>query len=57
MQRSSPSPSIRAISICANTIWKQLVNDYEKPPLDPGINEALDAFVFKRKAEGGAPIN
>jgi trimethylamine--corrinoid protein Co-methyltransferase len=30
---------------------------YEQPPLDPGIHEALEAFVARRKAEGGAPTN
>ena len=57
MQRSSPSSSVRANSIRANTIWKQLVKDFEQPALDPGIDEALDALVFRRKAEGGAPMN
>ncbi len=41
----------------ANTIWKQLVNDYAQPTLDPAIDEALSAFVCRRKAEGGAPMN
>lgn len=41
----------------ANAIWKQLLADYEQPPLDPGIVEALDAFVARRKEEGGAPMN
>jgi len=30
------------------------LSSYEPPPLDPAIKEALDAFVDKRKAEGGA---
>ncbi len=41
----------------ANQIWKQMLRDYEQPPLDPAINEALLAFVARRKAEGGAPMN
>jgi trimethylamine---corrinoid protein Co-methyltransferase len=41
----------------ANRIWKDLLAGYEEPPLDPGIREALEAFVARRKAEGGAPTN
>ena len=36
-------------------IWKQLLADYEQPPLDPAIDEELTAFVARRTAEGGAP--
>jgi trimethylamine--corrinoid protein Co-methyltransferase len=39
----------------ANTIWKRLLADAIPPPLDPPVLEALDAFVARRKAEGGAP--
>ena len=35
----------------ANRVWKQLLADYEEPPLDPAIREELDAFVTRRKAE------
>ena len=41
----------------ANTIWKQLLRDYEQPAMDPGALEAIDAFIARRKAEGGAPMN
>lgn len=41
----------------ANGIWKQLLREYEQPPLDAGIGEAIDEFITKRKAEGGAPMN
>lgn len=41
----------------ANRIWKELLANYEQPPLDDGIGEALEAFVGRRKAEGGAPTN
>lgn len=34
----------------ANARWKQLVNEYEDPGLDPAINEALTEFIDKRKA-------
>lgn len=39
----------------ANQIWKQLLADYTPPPIDPAIDEALKAFVAKRKEEGGVP--
>jgi trimethylamine--corrinoid protein Co-methyltransferase len=34
----------------ANAIWKRMLREYEPPPLDPGIDEALQEFVAKRKA-------
>ena len=37
----------------ANKVWKDVLAAYEQPPLDPAIEEELDAFVTKRKAEGG----
>jgi trimethylamine---corrinoid protein Co-methyltransferase len=37
----------------ANKVWKEVLAAYEKPPLDPAIEEELDAFVTRRKAEGG----
>lgn len=41
----------------ANTIWKQLLADHQDPGLDPAIDDALTAYVAKRKAQGGAPMN
>jgi len=41
----------------ANVIWKEMLKAYEKPPLDPGIDEALKDFMARRKREiaaGGA---
>ncbi len=35
----------------ATRIWKRLLESYQKPPMDPGIREALDAFVARRKTE------
>jgi trimethylamine--corrinoid protein Co-methyltransferase len=35
----------------ANRIWKQLLAEYEPPPLDPGVAEQLDDFVERRKRE------
>jgi trimethylamine--corrinoid protein Co-methyltransferase len=40
----------------ANGIWKQMLKEYEAPPMDAAIAEELDAYVAKRKEEGGAPI-
>jgi trimethylamine--corrinoid protein Co-methyltransferase len=34
----------------ANTIWKRMLAEYEAPPIDPGIDEALQEFIAKRKA-------
>jgi trimethylamine--corrinoid protein Co-methyltransferase len=34
----------------ANAIWKRMLREYEAPPLDPGIDEALQEFIAKRKA-------
>jgi trimethylamine--corrinoid protein Co-methyltransferase len=34
----------------ANAIWKKMLAEYEPPPLDPAIDEALRAFIDKRKA-------
>ncbi|HPE26774.1 trimethylamine methyltransferase family protein [Albidovulum sp.] len=41
----------------ANTVWKTLLEEYEEPALDPAVAEELDAYVARRKAEGGAPMN
>ncbi len=41
----------------ANLVWKQALADYQEPPLDPAVREELDAFVERRKREGGAPTD
>lgn len=41
----------------ANRVWKERLAGYEQPAMDPAIREELDAFVEKRKAEGGAPTD
>ena len=41
----------------ANRIWKQILADFEAPPIDPAVDEELQAFVAKRKEEGGAPTD
>jgi trimethylamine--corrinoid protein Co-methyltransferase len=35
----------------ANATWKQLLKDYEQPPLDAAIDEALVDYVERRKQE------
>ncbi len=35
----------------ANKIWKAMLADYEAPPLDPAIDEALMQFINSRKAD------
>ncbi len=37
----------------ANRLFKKILADYKEPDLDPAIREELDAFVARRKAEGG----
>ena len=41
----------------ANKRWKKVLEDYEQPPLDGAVDEALGAYVARRKEEGGAPMN
>jgi trimethylamine---corrinoid protein Co-methyltransferase len=35
----------------ANSIWKKTLAEYEAPPIDPAIDEALREFVARRKSE------
>ena len=37
------------IAVRANAIWKQLLKEYEQPPLDPAIEEELVAYADKRR--------
>lgn len=41
----------------ANRIYKEALAAYQQPALDPAVEEELDAFVAKRKAEGGVPTD
>ena len=34
----------------ANTLWKEMLARYQPPTLDPGIDDALNDFIAKRKA-------
>ncbi|MBL0372101.1 trimethylamine methyltransferase family protein [Rhizobium sp. KVB221] len=37
----------------ASKVAKSVLASYERPPIDPAVEEELDAFVAKRKEEGG----
>jgi trimethylamine--corrinoid protein Co-methyltransferase len=41
----------------ANRLYKQLLVEYEQPPIDDAVREELEAFVARRKEEGGAPTD
>lgn len=41
----------------ATGVWKQMLNEYEQPPLDPAIEEALRDYVERRKREIADGIN
>jgi trimethylamine--corrinoid protein Co-methyltransferase len=34
----------------ANKVWKRMLAEYEAPPIDPGIDEALQEYIARRKA-------
>lgn len=38
----------------ANEVWKQLLREYEQPPLDRAVDEAVEAFVARRKEDYGS---
>ncbi len=41
----------------AHRLFRDIVDAFEPPPMDPAIAEELAAFVARRKAEGGAPTD
>jgi len=41
----------------AHRIYRQIVDGFEAPVMDPAIREELAEFVEKRKREGGAPTD
>ncbi len=41
----------------ANKLWKQILAEFEPPPMDEAIREELQAFVARRKEEGGVPTD
>jgi len=38
----------------ATDLWKEALGEYQEPPLDPAIREALDAYVAERRAAIGS---
>jgi trimethylamine--corrinoid protein Co-methyltransferase len=38
----------------ATALWRDTLAAFQPPPLDPGVQEQLTAFVERRRAEGGA---
>lgn len=41
----------------ANRVWKERLAAWEKPAIDPAVEEAVNDFVERRIAEGGAPTD
>lgn len=41
----------------AHHLYKEIVANFEAPPMDAAIREELTEFVERRKAEGGAPTD
>jgi trimethylamine--corrinoid protein Co-methyltransferase len=37
----------------ATELWQQALAEYEEPPMDPGVREALDDYVARRQIEIG----
>ncbi len=35
----------------ANLLWKALLTQYESPPIDPGVKEAIEAYTERREQE------
>jgi len=35
----------------ALAIWKRMLAEYEAPDIDPGVDEALNEYIARRKAE------
>jgi len=38
----------------ANALFKQVIEDFEPPHIDPAIGDEIDAFVQKRIEDGGS---
>ncbi len=41
----------------AHRVFKEIIANFEPPPMNDAIREELTAFVARRKAEGGAPTD
>ncbi len=46
--------ALRPATERAHLLYKDILAQFEPPPLDPAIAEELAAFVSRRKEEGGA---
>ena len=40
----------------ANRVWKQLLAEFEPPPLEPDRREAIEDYMVRRKREGGVRV-
>ncbi|KAB7613515.1 trimethylamine methyltransferase family protein [Amylibacter sp. SFDW26] len=49
-ERGAQNASVRATSV-----WKKILAEFTPPETDSSKSEALEAFISKRTAEGGAP--
>ncbi|MCB2103672.1 MAG: trimethylamine methyltransferase family protein, partial [Rhodobacteraceae bacterium] len=49
-ERGAPDASSRATGI-----WKRIVAEDWRAPLDPGRIEAMNDYITRRTADGGAP--
>ena len=41
----------------ANGIWKQILNEFQPPPMDVAVFDEIQAFIDRRTREGGAPVD
>ncbi|WP_411351214.1 trimethylamine methyltransferase family protein [Leisingera aquaemixtae] len=41
----------------AHKLFKEIIAEFEEPPIDPAIRDELADFVARRKSEGGAPTD
>jgi len=41
----------------ANGLYKEILAEFEPPPMEPAIREELEEFVERRKREGGVPTD
>ena len=41
----------------AHKIYRDIIDNFEAPPMEEAIREELAAFVARRKEEGGAPTD
>jgi trimethylamine:corrinoid methyltransferase-like protein len=46
-----PRGLCRSLIQRANAIWKRMLAEYKAPDIDPGVDEALNEYIARRKAE------